>query len=147
MKFIFLDVYLNWLFENDVFLWPIQMLSIAVYRTFVWTNQTKINFMLILSHVLIYSSIKSSVNENICLRREWNQRPLAFQLAALTTINTCGNACMKLIFVRCVLELTVWKNMYFFYQYRCYLFLFTELCMNKPNHNRFHTYIVTRVDL
>ena len=39
--------------------------------------------------------------------------------------------CMKLILVRCVLELTVRPNLHLFYQYRCFLLLFTERCMNN----------------
>ena len=54
--------------------------------------------------------------------------------------------CMKLILVRYVLELTVRQNLHFFYQYRCYLLLLTERCLNKPRHNQFHTCIVTRVE-
>ena len=105
--------------------------------------------------------------ENLCLCRESNQRIPAFQRVALTTwlsrllttsfktftlhftlllLNTFGNACMKLILVRCVLELTVRQNLHFFYQYRCYLLLFTERCMNRPHHNQFHTCIFTRVE-
>ena len=72
-------------------------------------------------------------NENICLYRETNQRPLIFKLVAskysatLTvndlllellhfeiTINSCWNACMKLNFVGCLLELTVRQNMHFY---------------------------------
>ena len=41
---------------------------------------------------------------------------------------------------------TVRQNQHFFYQYRCYLLLFTDLCMGEPNHNKFHTCIVARVD-
>ena len=36
----------------------------------------------------------------------------------LLSINTIGNACKKLIFVICVLDLTVIQNLHFFYQYR-----------------------------
>ena len=41
--------------------------------------------------------------------------------------------------------MTVRHNLPFFKQYRCYLLMFTELCMNKSNHNQFRTRIVTRV--
>ena len=43
--------------------------------------------------------------------------------------------------------LTVRQNLHFFYQYRCYLLLFIELCMDKPqtNQHQFHTCIVPRV--
>ena len=51
----------------------------------------------------------------------------------------------KLILVRPVLEMTVRHNLHFFKQYRCYLLMFTELCMNKSNQNQFRTRIVTRV--
>ena len=65
----------------------------------------------------------------------------------ISTDNVCPSivVILKLILVRCVLELTVRHNLHFFYQYRCCLFLFTELWMNEPNHNQFHTCIVTRV--
>ena len=53
---------------------------------------------------------------------------------------------MKLIMVRCVFELTVRQNQYFFYQFRCYLLLFEELRMNNPKHNQFHTCLIIRVD-
>ena len=33
-----------------------------------------------------------------------------------------------------------------FTSFKCYLLLMTEICMNKPNHNQFHTCIVTSVD-
>ena len=46
-----------------------------------------------------------------------------------------------------LLETDCQQNLHFFYLYRCYLLLFTELCIDKPNHDQFHTYIVTRVDL
>ena len=58
------------------------------------------------------------------------------------SIKTRGNASMKLILVRCVLELTFRQNLHLFYQCRYYLLLFAELCMNKPNHKQFHTCIV-----
>ena len=51
----------------------------------------------------------------------------------------------KLILVGSELEITVRHNLHFFKQYRCYLLTFTELCMNKSNHNHFRTRIVTRV--
>ena len=41
--------------------------------------------------------------------------------------------------------MTVRHNLHFFKQYRCYLLMFTELCMNKSNQNQFRTRIVTRV--
>ena len=55
----------------------------------------------------------------------------------LLSNNTFDNVCMKLILVRYVLELTVRQNLHFFYQYRCYLLLLTERCMNEPLHNQF----------
>ena len=83
-------------------------------------------------------------NGNICIHRESNWRPLAFQRgsnhsATLTindmllkllhyfgiSANSCSNSCMKWILVSCVLELTVRQNLHFFYQCRCYLLLLT----------------------
>ena len=52
----------------------------------------------------------------------------------LLSINTCDNANMKLILVRCVRELTVRQNLHFFYQYRYYLIPVKELYKNKTNH-------------
>ena len=48
--------------------------------------------------------------------------------------------------LRCALELIFRQNLHFFNQYRCYLLLFKEICMNKPNHNKFHTCIVTHLN-
>ena len=42
---------------------------------------------------------------------------------------------------------TIWQTKSaLFYQCRCYLLLFTELCRNTPNHNQFDTCIVRPVD-
>ena len=55
------------------------------------------------------------------------------------------NKSIKLVKVRCVLELTVRQNMDLFYQYRCnpHVLHFTELCTNTQNHNQFDTCIAT----
>ena len=54
---------------------------------------------------------------------------------------------MKMILVRCVLELTVRHNLHFFNHHRCYLLLFAERRNNKPHHNKFHTDMVHIVNL
>ena len=41
-------------------------------------------------------------------------------------------------------KLAVRQNLHFFNQYIYHLLLFTEICMDKPNHNQFITSIVTR---
>ena len=43
-------------------------------------------------------------------------------------INICNNSCMKLILIRCVIELhvAVRQNLLFFYQCRCYLLSFKK---------------------
>ena len=52
----------------------------------------------------------------------------------------------KLIMYRCIFELFGRQKSALFYQCRCYLLLFTELCMNTPNHNQFDSCIVRPVD-
>ena len=52
----------------------------------------------------------------------------------------------KFNYVRCVLELTVRKIYISFYQCRCHLLQFTELCMNTPNPNQFDTGIAMCVN-
>ena len=58
---------------------------------------------------------------------------------------SCHRSHFQIDFGKTVLEMTVRHNLHFFKQYSCYLLMFTELCMNKSNHNQFHTRIVTRV--
>ena len=82
-------------------------------------------------------SNRKNQNENVCPRRESNQRSSCFQACCshhsaigavndmlwttllffftLLSINTYDSSCMKLILVRCVLELTVRHNLHFLY--------------------------------
>ena len=57
----------------------------------------------------------------------------------------CAIVCMKLILVSCVLELTVRQDLHFFRQYRYYILLFTEICINKPNHKSISHFALSHV--
>ena len=73
------------------------------FQLFIHTKNQKISFKWVLSY-----------NDNYLPNSSLH---VVIYTTALS-INTCGNACMILMFVKCVLELTVIQNLHFFYQCR-----------------------------